>query len=233
MKAREISKIWGFILLLLLIVSCEKEKSIVGPDIPQNLFPLVVGREWIYDYKQTDLNEDTIPGRVGKAITKVIGDTQHCEKPAFIVIDSTMYGDISMVTRGLVHIDADGNLWVDLPFEEVCSRRWIMVYNRKIGLNKRYIAFDTTVQLLGYSSPIKITASSIIKDKITLSVPYGRFDNVFPGELEISFEGQNLNFKFLIEHYMVPDVGIIKWKYDRVESESKVGYEIRELRAIK
>ncbi len=208
------------------------------PEITENIFSIVPGRVMIYDWRQTDLDDNPLPGRIGETISQFIGPTQYYGKDAYLMIDSTMIGDTIKVDSTYMFIDADGNLWQHLLFEENdpgSGPGWLMVYNRKIGLNKEHKAYLTTVQPPGSPAPITVSIRTIIKNKAILSVPYGTFNNVYPCELVASFVGQYMNFEIKVRQYFVPDIGLIKMKMDIAEDfpGEIIGYEISELKMVR
>lgn len=214
-------------------LSCQKPQQ----GIPKNLFnPLtVVGKVWVYDWKRTDLNGNTIPGMTGTHVTKVIGMMPLEGKSAYVILDSTSYGDSTIIDTAYFHIDNEGNAWHYLLFERndpSSGPGWIMIYNVQMDFNERHVAYETTVQPPGYTSPITITISSVIRDKISMTVPYGSFKDVYPGELQFSFVGDSINYTHVIRQFFVEDVGSIKSIFDWVRDFpcEKIGYEVRELR---
>lgn len=224
-----------FCLLILFsfFLGCEKDsptQPTVG-QIPNNIYPLEVGRKWIYNYVETDTLGRPL-GNSGTYITSVVGVRAFAGKNAFIVVDSILTTDGIEVDTLLFHIDPNGNLWQYILFDDQRPEHgpgWLMTYNRQKGLNVEHIIFDTTVTEINAS----LRLTSIIRDKISLTVPIGHFNEVYPAELRMQLRSNLFNVTYTFNVWFVQNVGPIKFKEPVTDDFGQPikGYKVRELRS--
>lgn len=225
------TKYFFSILILLIIIinfGCEKEKSPTGPSdaIPENLFPLEVGRQWVFDAFETDTAGYPIIGRTGKSIMKVLKLMELAGKQCFELVDTTKIADSTNVTYNYFHLDLKSNLWQylfpisDQPGPEYIRLKtytilysdsgWLKIFNREIGFNQVHIVLDTILQT--GEIPVRFRIQSLIRNRTSMTVPIGQFNEVYPGELEFQISAGIITFGYKFYVWLVPGVGFIKFK---------------------
>lgn len=226
------------IIMFLNFLSCEKEKSPTEPviQIPENLFPLQVGRYWKYKVTETDTIGEPI--RSGWSSTTVIAQQVYAGKNAYVLVDSlTMMQEYVVVDTNYFHIDETGNIWSYILLESMdpsSGPGWLMLFNRKKGLNQLYNIMDSSIMLPGLPISVRIKLSSIIKEKTSIVVPEGSYNNSYPAELKMEMIAEpSFYVSLLSQYWLVPNVGLVKLK-ESIPASGDFGsniyyYRIKEL----
>lgn len=226
-------KVSVFLLIIFMslnFVSCEKEKSPTEPviQVPENLFPLQVGRYWKYNVTETDTLGEPI--RSGWGSTTVIAQQVYAGKNAYVLVDSLMMmPEYVVVDTNYFHIDETGNIWSYILFERMdpsSGPGWLMLFNREKGLNQFHNILDSVITRPGLPFPIRLKMSSIIKEKTTLTVPLGSYNNSYPAELKMEMIVEPFQYVSLLNQYwLVPNVGLVKLK-ESITASGDFGYYI-------
>lgn len=244
------NKFYYSIILVCLVLSynaCDKDSGPTAPVdiIPTNLFPFEVGREWVFDAIETDTAGNPIPGKTGKSRMKILMMMELVNRQAYMLVDTTTIADTSTIEVNLFSVDEKGNLWQyffsthDQPefvksisdLSILSGGIWLKVFNRELGINQVHTVLDSTLQV--GPAPVQFKILSVIKNRTSLTVPIGHFNEVYPGEIEFQITAGNILTKYKFNIWLVPDVGFIKFRQPVTIDfgYSVQGYIIKELKS--
>lgn len=210
-------------ILFALAAGCDKKDNLTGTEITEtNLFPLAVGRLFVYSgYDLDTTSSQKIASSVHRQTMLVQGTATIAGKTAYRLIDSmyTPTGIFSMLDTTYV-VNENGDL---LVYE---NGTWATYFKRSAGVNTEYeIGQRTEMTPIG---PISIPLKGKIYPKATITLPYGTVDT-YKLEIKASINFSGISFEVVQYIYFVDGIGPVQftdaaWK-DPISGRKNLGNE--------
>lgn len=209
--------LWMGALVLAGVGGCQESATEPEGDIPEtNLFPLAVGRQWVFTaYDLDTLNSQKISATEHREVSRIPTTISVGGKTGYLMVDDTYSPQGALVeSDSTLFVVENGDLYVwmdDFP----SPPSWVPLFKRSAGLNTTYDIAQYQLSEGGQTFSFKLQGK--VNPKEAVSTPLGSLQ-AYKFELTTSITALGLTFTATEYLFFADGYGLVK-RYTPVQRE--------------